>query len=216
MPPANSIRTNRGPAVAMVTFLTAGLAAFSALSIAVPAMAQFPPNQFPGFVHQSSGIPDFMVVIFVLMGVMVFGSILVKIVSSTSNWVDNSSQPVETKDATIVSKRVEVSGSHNSTSTDYFVTFELPGGIRQEFKVGGSNYGQLAEGDSGKFTHQGTDFMNFERVVATEPDPPAAPPVAHSADRVCAYCGSAIPGNSLKCDGCGWTWRPPTNSPVES
>ncbi len=148
--------------------------------------------------------------------IFVFGSILVKAVSGGARWADNNSRPVVNLDATVVSKRVEVSGGQNSTSTDYYVTFALPEGIRHEFKLHGSDYGQLAEGDRGQVTCQGTRYLGFARGPAEAPAaaaPVGAPPPV---DRACAYCGSAIPDHSLKCGGCGWTWRPDHKSSVAS
>jgi len=51
----------------------------------------------------------------------------------------------------------------SSTSTRYFVTFELENGKRLEFSVNDGEYGMLAEGDSGELTWQGTRYLGFER-----------------------------------------------------
>ena len=153
---------------------------------------------------------SFVVFFIVIVFIFVIGSILVKAISGGVTWADNNSRPVERTDATVISKRVEVSGGQNSTSTRYYVTFELPGGIRQEFKLHGSEYGQLAEGDNGQLSCQGTRYLGFERGPAPEPEAPLP------AERVCAYCGSAIPDRSPKCVGCGWTWHPDHKNPVAS
>jgi hypothetical protein len=175
-----------------------------------------PQNGMQFFPQPHSGIPAVFLLFFVVVFVFVVGSIIVKAVSRGAEWADNNSSPEERTGATLVSKRVEVSGGQNATSTKYYATFELPGGIRQEFKLRGSEYGQLAEGDRGTITRQGTRYLGFARGPAAEPEPP--PPVAPSfpANRVCAYCGSAIPDASPKCVGCGWTWHPDHKSPVET
>ena len=85
-------------------------------------------------------------------------------------------QPVPrlTVDAELVSRRTEVStfhhGGHNGTdmchtssSTTYYVTFQVDSGDRMEFSVSGQEYGLLAEGDRGKLTFQGTRYLGFER-----------------------------------------------------
>lgn len=175
-----------------------------------------PPYQFPPFnVPHDGGVPVFFVIFGLVFAGIVF-AIIVRAVSGGVEWADNNSQPIDNKPAKIVSKRVEVSGAQNSTSTRYFVTFELPGGVRQEFKLHGSQYGQLAEGDTGLLSHQGTRYLGFVREPAAAPESAPPPPVSFSANRVCAYCGSAIPDNSLKCAGCGWTWHPEPKSPVQS
>ena len=112
--------------------------------------------------------PDTFTIFFVLIAAVVIGGFIYAIVSGTKTWVKNNNSPVETVDALVVSKRMNVSGSGsnnmpNSTSTWYYVTFELDGGTRIEFSVNGKEYGVLAEGDRGILTHQGTRYKGFER-----------------------------------------------------
>src|SRR5579863_2668396 len=121
------------------------------------------------------GPPPFMIFFFVLVVVFMIGSALVKLVSGASEWADNNSQPAETREATLVSKRTEVTGGEHSTHTQYYATFELPGGQRQEFKLDGSIYGQLAERDTGQLTYQGTRYLAFQRGAAFETEPLPAP-----------------------------------------
>jgi Protein of unknown function (DUF2500) len=70
-----------------------------------------------------------------------------------------------TSTASVVTKRGQFSsGTENSSSaTSYYVTFELRGGERLEFQMLGAQYGQLAEGDRGRLTHQGTRYKGFDR-----------------------------------------------------
>ena len=79
-------------------------------------------------------------------------------------------------DAELVSRRTEVStfhhGGHNGTdmchtssSTTYYVTFQVDSGDRLELSVPGAEYGMLAEGDVGSLTFQGTRYLAFQREV---------------------------------------------------
>ena len=54
---------------------------------------------------------------------------------------------------------------HHSTSTTYFITFEVESGSRMKLKVKDKGYGLLAEGDSGKLTFQGTRYKGFDRAL---------------------------------------------------
>ena len=79
--------------------------------------------------------------------------------------------------AVIVAKRTDVSyhrhanagdmsgahGFHTTSSTTYYVTFQVESGDRMEFHVSGLEYGMLAEGDTGRLTFQGTRYLSFER-----------------------------------------------------
>ena len=94
-------------------------------------------------------------------------------------WISNNNSPILTVDAVIVSKREDVSvhrhgnagdvtgahGYHTTSSTTYYVTFEMENGERKELHVSGKEYGLLAEGDSGKLTFQGTRYKGFERSI---------------------------------------------------
>lgn len=55
-------------------------------------------------------------------------------------------------------------GYHTTSSTSYYVTFQVESGDRMELQVSGREYGMLAEGDIGKLTFQGTRYLSFERV----------------------------------------------------
>ena len=56
-----------------------------------------------------------------------------------------------------------VHGYHSTTSTSYYVIFEVESGAWMEFSVYGKKYGMLAEGDMGRLTFQGTRYLSFER-----------------------------------------------------
>lgn len=114
---------------------------------------------------------------FFLMFGLVFLFIIINLVRGIGQWNKNNNSPRLTVDATVVSKRIDVShhrhanagdatgvhGYHTSTSTRYFATFEVESGDRMELNVGGDEYGMLVEGDYGKLTFQGTRYLTFER-----------------------------------------------------
>ncbi|QUA53319.1 DUF2500 domain-containing protein [Aristaeella lactis] len=87
------------------------------------------------------------------------------IISGLIRWSRNNNSPILTVDARIVSKRQDVSGSDSSTSTWYYVTFELENRERIEFPVLGKDYGMLTEGDCGSLTYQGTRYKGFIRSI---------------------------------------------------
>ena len=74
----------------------------------------------------------------------------------------NRNAPEETVTARVIGKRTYVSGMRY-THTNYFVSFELGGGARMELMVPGNEYRFLAEGDSGRLTYKGTQFISFTR-----------------------------------------------------
>ena len=113
-------------------------------------------------------------IIFTLMFLMVFGIFLTVIIKSIVQWNKNNHSPRLTVPATVVAKRTNVShhhhnhgvdhvGHHTSTSTSYYVTFQVESGDRMELHMAGHEYGLLVEGDRGKLTFQGTRFLSFER-----------------------------------------------------
>lgn len=122
-----------------------------------------------------SNIMFVIVPFIVIIGfILVFGIIIVRSINGVKQWKRNNESPVLTVDAMVVTKRTEVHNHYHNTATDnvhhmsssttYYVTFEVPSGDRLEFRVRGSEYGMLAENDVGKLTFQGTRYLGFERV----------------------------------------------------
>lgn len=119
------------------------------------------------FSMMSSIVPMIVVVGFVL----VFGMFIIIAVRGIGEWSKNNQSPVLNVEAKVVSKRQDFSYSdtagdnniHHSSSTSYYVTFEVESGDRMEFHVRGSDYGMIVEGDHGKLTFQGTRFLGFLR-----------------------------------------------------
>ena len=115
----------------------------------------------------------FFPIIFTLMFLLVFGLILASFIKGISQWNKNNHSPRLTVPATVVSKRTNVShhhhsngpdhGVHHSTSTSYYVTFQVESGDRMELHMAGHQYGLLVEGDRGRLTFQGTRYLGFER-----------------------------------------------------
>ncbi len=110
--------------------------------------------------------------IFTIMFLLILGFILFGIISAIRQGIKNSNSPVLTVEAKVVAKRTSVSHSTNNTmdgfpstssSTWYYVTFEVESGDRLEFTVSGREYGMLAEGDYGKLKFQGTRYLEYTR-----------------------------------------------------
>lgn len=119
--------------------------------------------------------------LFNVMFYLIFGTVIVLFivtaVKGIGTWHKNNNSPRLTVEATVVSKRQNVDvhhhtnggdatgahGMHTTTSTTYYVTFQVASGDRMELHVGGREYGMLAEGDFGELTFQGTRYLGFER-----------------------------------------------------
>ena len=106
--------------------------------------------------------------IFPLMFLLVFGMVIFVMISNLRQWNKNNHSPRLTVDVLITAKRTDVShsstNSHHSSSTSYYVTFQVESGDRMEFAVSGADYGKVAEGDRGKLSFQGTRYLGFERL----------------------------------------------------
>ena len=115
--------------------------------------------------------------IFPLLFLAVFILIASIVVKGVAQWSKNNNSPRLTVACVIVDKRTEATiqqmtvagdasgahGFHTTTDTTYYVTFQVESGDRIELRVSGREYGQLAEGDQGKMTFQGTRYLGFER-----------------------------------------------------
>ena len=119
----------------------------------------------------SFGVMNSIIPLFFLI---VIGIIIFQVIKGIGQWASNNNQPVLTVRSHIVSKRTKVSNNshahgnghhHSSTSTTYFVSFEVESGDRMELQVTGTDYGQLAEGDVGELTFQGTRYKGFNRIA---------------------------------------------------
>lgn len=110
--------------------------------------------------------------IFFLVFFLVLCMFVVTAIRGITQWNKNNNSPRLTVFATVVAKRTNVTHHHHhnqnnvhiSTSTTYYVTFQVESGDRMELNVSGNEYGMLAEGDKGKLSFQGTRYLSFERI----------------------------------------------------
>lgn len=109
-------------------------------------------------------------ILFYVIFVVVIGTFVVTFIKGIKQWNKNNNSPHLTVDATVVSKRTNVSHHHHggehhhsSSSTTYYVTFEVASGDRMELKMAGHEYGMLVEGDRGQLSFQGTRYLGFQR-----------------------------------------------------
>ena len=115
------------------------------------------------------GMVDGMVtVVFVL----IFGMMIYAVVQAILRKQKNDASPRLTVLARVVSRRQEVTHHarnmndgvyHTSSTTRYFVTFQVESGDRLELQLDGSDFGMIAEGDEGRLSFQGTRFLDFQR-----------------------------------------------------
>lgn len=95
-----------------------------------------------GFDFMNSVFP----VIFTVMFVGIFIMFIVTAVRGIGRWHKNNNSPRLTVDATIVSKRMDVTHHHNSTthtnssSTWYYATFQVASGDRMELSIPTQDY----------------------------------------------------------------------------
>lgn len=107
----------------------------------------------------------------IIITVLCVGVFVFVFVKGVSQWNKNNNSPRLSVFATAVAKRTSVSHTMHTTgnntfstpSTDYYITFQVESGDRMEFRVNGSEYGMICEGDVGKLTFQGTRYLGFER-----------------------------------------------------
>lgn len=107
--------------------------------------------------------------------IVVLGVILYCVFKGALQWNKNNNSPKLTVEAKVIGKRLDVShhrhtgvnqtDHHYSSSTTYYITFELSSLERIEFHVKDSDYGMLAEGDRGRLTYQGTRYLGFDRIM---------------------------------------------------
>ena len=114
------------------------------------------------------GFISIFFLLFIVAFVAILGMILVTFVRELSQRNRNNHSPRLTVEATVVAKRQNISHHHSgdhmsTTSSRYYVTFQVESGDRMELQMTGPEYGMLAEGDRGRLTFQGTRYVSFER-----------------------------------------------------
>ena len=97
--------------------------------------------------------------LFVLFLIIVAAAMLV---TSQNRRVDMK-LPMITSEATIVDKRAHLWRSRKGSTTEYFVTFELPDTTRVELGVDPVASGQLLVGDYGTVSWSGRTLRSFQR-----------------------------------------------------
>ena len=112
-------------------------------------------------------------IMFFLVFALVLTVFAIGLVRGLSQWNKNNQSPRLTVEATVVSKRADVSHHHHAggpdhmghthSSTSYYVTFQVESGDRMELHVPGYEYGLMIEGDFGELTFQGRRFLSFAR-----------------------------------------------------
>lgn len=116
-------------------------------------------------------------ILFSIAFISILAVMIVTAVRGIGTWNKNNNSPRLSVTAIVVAKRADVShhshanagdmtgahGYHTTTSTRYFVTFQVESGDRMELNVSGTEYGQIVEGDTGILSFQGTRFLMFER-----------------------------------------------------
>lgn len=127
---------------------------------------------------------------------LIFGVVIFSVIKSVADRARNNSLPVSEEHAEVVSKRMEVSGNSEGSSTSYYASFERDNGERIELRMGGREYGALAEGDRGRLRWQGNRLVGFERQVWSEPEPEQP----RETDDVNGW---------HKCEACGATYKGP-------
>lgn len=109
---------------------------------------------------------------FTLVFVLVIGLFIYAVVQAIARKQKNDASPRLTVLARVVSRRQEVTHHarnmndgvyHTSSTTRYFVTFQVESGDRMELELDGSDFGMIAEGDEGRLSFQGTRFLDFQR-----------------------------------------------------
>ena len=109
---------------------------------------------------------------FTLVFVLVIGLFIYAVVQAIARKQKNDASPRLTVLARVASRRQEVTHHarnmndgvyHTSSTTRYFVTFQVESGDRMELELDGSDFGMLAEGDEGRLSFQGTRFLDFQR-----------------------------------------------------
>ena len=103
-------------------------------------------------------------ILFSLVFLLVLGMFVVTVIRGIGQWNRNNQSPRLTVRAQVVTKRSNHHHSANHTSsTSYYVTFQVASGDRMEFSISGREYGMLAEGDTGELSFQGTRYLGFTR-----------------------------------------------------
>ncbi len=112
-----------------------------------------------------------MQILFFLFFITIFGMVIFGFINGIAQWNRNNHSPRLSVDVTVVAKRTYVSHHnhnhdghiHTTSSTSYYVTFQVASGDRMEFLVPWGDYGMIVEGDRGVLSFRGTRYLGFDR-----------------------------------------------------
>lgn len=116
--------------------------------------------------------------LFPVVFLLTIGLFIAIVVKGLMERSENNRSPRLTVNARVVAKRQSVShmqqpnagditGAHgysDVSSTNYYATFQVESGDSMELRLNGTDYGELAEGDVGRLSFQGTRYLGFERL----------------------------------------------------
>lgn len=101
---------------------------------------------------------------FIFILLLIIGIIVFVMISCFIEWRENNESDRIDTDAVVRAKRMRISRGENIHNiTSFYATFEMGNGDRKEFLISGREYGQLAEGDIGRLSFQGTRYLGFLR-----------------------------------------------------
>ena len=110
-------------------------------------------------------LPLVFLILLLAIGALVIGGLLYNVFKRRPR-SQPQPQPLPelTSAAAVVAKRELHSSSLQSPAlSQYYVTFQFPSRGRMEFPVPARDYGLLAEGDVGRLTFRGEQYIRFER-----------------------------------------------------
>lgn len=111
---------------------------------------------------------DFVNTVFPYLYIILFTLVLIFLIYLFIRFIKNESYnhraPLLKVKAEVVSKRREYFRQRRTIGFHYyFVTFEIEGGDRLEFRVDSGTFGVLLKGDQDYLSFKGTDFIDFVR-----------------------------------------------------
>ena len=95
---------------------------------------------------------------------LMLSAIVVYCFQNFTQWQRNRMAPRLIVGADVVSKRGDMTGYPDEApppNGNYFVTFEMEGGDRMEFRLPMRDFRRIAEGDFGRLTFQGSRYIAF-------------------------------------------------------
>lgn len=111
--------------------------------------------------------------IMVLILILLFiGFIIYLNIKEITKYRRTNKQPILTVPATALTKRTQfIHHVHQyeihlyyPASIFYYVTFELENGEQIEFEMSRIEFKQIVEGEAGRLTYQGNEFLEFTRI----------------------------------------------------